>query len=64
MLAQEIQFWESMGGSNFNSARPEARLINFGLIQLSAIPEMKPLSKLLGRNSLNCNKKQNFQEKG
>jgi len=30
-----------MGGSNLG----KARLINFGLIQLSAIPGMKPLSK-------------------
>jgi len=39
-----------MGGSNLEL---NTRLINFWLIQLSAIPGTKPLS----------NKKQNFQEK-
>ena len=49
LLAQQIQFWEFMG---------------FGSIQLSPIPEMKPLSTSYYRgNILSGNKKQKFQEK-
>ena len=49
-LAQDIQFWEFIGGSNLAQ-------VNIGLLQLSKIPGMKPLRQGTGSEQFIYRKK-------